>query len=98
MSSIHYDVVIYTNDLSKGIEKVTELIQEHNETVFKASINKVITDKRTYFIVNPNKQIRGLRYFEAYIENGIDQKLINEVIYPSCLPNTDNWKDRIHYF
>lgn len=99
MNSIHYDVIIFTSDIEKGIAKIEEQMRGHNETIYKNTQIKYITDKRTYIIIDPYKQsTRGLRYYEAYIDNEIEQETIEQSIYTCCLPYTDNWKDRIHKF
>jgi len=98
MNSVHYDVILYTKDTEKAANKINELMQKHNETIFKAIPNvKYITDKRTYKI-ETNFRVRGNRYYEAYIDDSIDQRIVEECIYPYCLPYTDNWRDRMHTF
>lgn len=99
MNSIHYDVIVFTGDMSKGVRLINELIQEHNESIYKHIESKYITDKRTYIIINPNKQVtRGLRYYEAYVDQDLTLRTYNNCILPYCLPHTDNWKERIHLF
>lgn len=97
MNSVHYDVIIYTNDKQKGVNKISELIKENDEMLFKFFPDvKYITDKRTYKI-ETNFNARGNRYYEAYIDNTIDKEIVNECIIYYCMP-INNWKERIHYF
>lgn len=99
MNSVHHDVIIYTKHVDKAINKIKELIKESNETIFKAIPNdKYITDKRTYKVINNYKDSRGYRFYEAYIDKSIDLEVFQTVILSSCLPRSDNWQDRIHFF
>lgn len=97
MNTIHYDVVIYTKDIQKGITKIKELMKENNEELFKATSEvKYIGEKRTYIIIPNYENTREIRYYEAYIDNKIDPVIATYCIYPYCLPYTDNWRERIH--